>query len=364
MYPWLSWPPRSSTAPLCPPIPSRGSTRSWPLAVLCRMKRPSWAWSPQDGVDPWVDVPVERVGERDVGKDFWREMLSFWPCEWVFIHVSETSSPMQGRTHSLNSPLNNRTNNQIRLRNPHSDVYATISARVIGIPNMASPRPRPPPASFLAPALGPTNASNHGLTPQPSTACKDSYGVSSRWRRWSCVDNSTSGSSCVVHFHRTTVVMYVGWYVSCEVRWYVCVGSSVICVVSMWIYEWNVPTLCGAELFKLRKSKARVVSRCRVLTRLFLVMSYTNHARGAWRPGSALLVAENGFFVVEKRGRGAERWKTIREGLNLLNGWMKGIGRSGDVRWETEAEWDEKGLGASEESESGRTCASERDRGE
>jgi hypothetical protein len=36
--------------------------------------------------------------------------------------------------------------------------------------------------------------------------------------------------------------------------------------------------------------------------------------------GSASLVAENPPFVVEKRGRGAERWKSIREGINFLNG--------------------------------------------
>ena len=48
-------------------------------------------------------------------------------------------------------------------------------------------------------------------------------------------------------------------------------------------------------------------------------------------PGSALLVAENRPSVVEKDGREEDRWKNIREGSNLLNGWMKGLGRSGDV---------------------------------
>jgi len=38
--------------------------------------------------------------------------------------------------------------------------------------------------------------------------------------------------------------------------------------------------------------------------------------------GSVLLVAENCSLVVEKCGRGAERWKSIRESVNPLNGWM------------------------------------------
>ena len=43
------------------------------------------------------------------------------------------------------------------------------------------------------------------------------------------------------------------------------------------------------------------------------------------------MVAENRPFVVEKCGRGAERWKTIKEGVNLLNRWTKGFGCSVDV---------------------------------
>ena len=68
-------------------------------------------------------------------------------------------------------------------------------------------------------------------------------------------------------------------------------------------------------------------------------MSYTNHAvlelEGEEVPCwslKILLVAENRAFVVEKRGRRAERRKTIREGINLLNArWMKGLGRLGGV---------------------------------
>jgi len=45
------------------------------------------------------------------------EMLGRWACDWAFIQVSKTSSEGEGRTHQLNSLLNNRTNNQIRLRN-------------------------------------------------------------------------------------------------------------------------------------------------------------------------------------------------------------------------------------------------------
>ena len=46
-------------------------------------------------------------------------------------------------------------------------------------PVLASPSPPPPPASFPVFAVVPTNASNHGLVLQLTTACKPSYGVSS-----------------------------------------------------------------------------------------------------------------------------------------------------------------------------------------
>ena len=36
--------------------------------------------------------------------------------------------------------------------------------------------------------------------------------------------SGTSGAKCVVRFMSASVVMCVGWNVSCEGRWYVCVG--------------------------------------------------------------------------------------------------------------------------------------------
>lgn len=50
------------------------------------------------------------------------------------------------------------------------------------------------------------------------------------------------------------------------------------------------------------------------------------------------MVAKNQPFVVEKCRRGAERRESIREGFNLLNGWMRALGRRGmrergRVRW-------------------------------
>ena len=45
-----------------------------------------------------------------------------------------------------------------------------------------------------------------------------------------------------------------------------------------------------------------------------------------------LLVDEIDFsFIVKRLGRGTEKWERIREGVNPLNGWMKGLGHSGYV---------------------------------
>ena len=58
------------------------------------------------------------------------------------------------------------------------------------------------------------------------------------------MDSSTSGPRCAVRFMSATVVMCVGWYVSCEVMWYVCV---VFLRQLRRFYEWNDPTLRGAQ---------------------------------------------------------------------------------------------------------------------
>ena len=133
----------------------------------------------------------------------------------AFIQVSGTSSSEEGRTHQLNSPLNNKMNNQNCLRNLHTLLQMQQTQLelckiffVIGIPNLASSRLPPPPPFFPAPALVPRNVSSRGLTLQLTTACEDSYGVSSapkRLRRWSCAESVTSGSRRV-RFMSTSVV--------------------------------------------------------------------------------------------------------------------------------------------------------------
>jgi hypothetical protein len=66
--------------------------------------------------------------------------------------------------------------------------------------------------SFAAP-LEPTNASNHGLTPELTSACKLSYGVSSppkRLRTCTCVASGEDESSMGERLMRATVMTWVG----------------------------------------------------------------------------------------------------------------------------------------------------------
>ena len=169
------------------------------------------------------------------------EILGSWPCDWDFIQVSGTSSSEEGRTHQVNSTLNNKMNNQIHLRHVHIRNCKQLNSGlanfffVIGIPNLASPPP--PPVYFPAPALVPTNTLNHGLTLQLTTAWKDSYNVLSppkRLSRWSCIESGKSGLRCIVRVMSVSVVI-VCWVV-CQmwgdvVR--VCWCSSVIFVVCL-----------------------------------------------------------------------------------------------------------------------------------
>jgi hypothetical protein len=102
------------------------------------------------------------------------------------------------------------------------DAYAATSA-----PSTAWPRPQGPvfeSPSWPAPRV-PTSASNHGLTPVPTS----SYEVSSpprQLRTRTYVKSGTVGPSTGVRFTRATVMTCVGEYVRCDARWYMCVGDE------------------------------------------------------------------------------------------------------------------------------------------
>jgi len=79
-----------------------------------------------------------------------------------------------------------------------------------------------PSAPFHAPALISTNASNHGLTPQLTTACKDLHGVSSppkKLSRWSCVENGTVGRGALFDECEYRDVYWVVWSEMVHMCW-------------------------------------------------------------------------------------------------------------------------------------------------
>ena len=134
-------------------------------------------------------------------------------------------------------------NNQIRHQHPQLGLSISPS----------------PPASFSAPALVPTNASNDGLTPKLTAACKDSDGVLSpakRLRRWRCVERGKSGLMCVVGFRSTSVVM---WDVRCGVKWEVCVGVSPSS--ASFLREWNDLKVHGTQSSQSSDNSQRLGGR-------------------------------------------------------------------------------------------------------
>jgi hypothetical protein len=72
--------------------------------------------------------------------------------------------------------LNNRMNNQIRLRNPHTQLALYKFFPRHRYPQLGSSASTSAPAFLPALAFVRTNASNHGLTLQLTTARKGSHG--------------------------------------------------------------------------------------------------------------------------------------------------------------------------------------------
>ena len=91
----------------------------------------------------------------------------------------------------------------------------------------------------------------------------------------------------------------------------------------------------GTELDNLQTCEGCLFGRCRLLT-LTLPRDVTCHIRPTHcvveGQNEVLLVDEIDFsFIVKRLGRGTEKWERIREGVDSLNGWMKGLGHPGYV---------------------------------
>ena len=243
--------------------------------MACRRKRPCWAWSPLG----WLWSMSWRASGASWGtRCQWGSLKGCGRCWVVGIAIGPLFKSARRQRHRKGEPTNSTARWITGWTTKFISGISTFWRKcndlnsgsanfffVISFPTLAPPPPTPPPRLSL-----PLSTYKCNKTWFYTTNYHGMYGVSSppkRLRRWSCIYSGTSGSRCVVRCMSVSVVMCVEWYVHCG--W----GCRYVLVfhrhlrhfyVNIWIARPNIAQ--STDLFKLRQSEARVVSRCRLLS--------------------------------------------------------------------------------------------------